>query len=519
MDQHLREAALLYFSNSKQWNFGRFLNHLDTLSFFPKDKKSRHGLGTELWRSLLLDYAGDDSYPEDRIKALQELAKFRKPMVTVTNNTVNADPNCTTENNHHIVTITPGAKEVEADLAQQCGKKSFLENPDSAVPPPPYKVPVPPQAPPTGFSKLVGPCNEFNKDSKPPISISPRLSTSIKSTPIEITRTPEQVHLIDCIDINNATKPCIEVYSLLSTPPRDGFAEVDLSGFDYGDFPEFVGDDTAELLAAFDFDGTCEVPNIAPLQILATDNLEEHGVVGHATIDAKEAHVESGPSSATPSHLFPNKINSSPSAFYNVQGELRRTNHTPGARVPSFSQFDALRDDCEGCCLHRYPPTQSLYSRSTAPTALASSQSSPPLQNQVASPQGLGVQTPQVYVSPVPAVHASTRTHTPIPRDDPVPEVHPMTVISTALTATVKASQHLKRTFDTSPSYQQCGSTSTPHAWDPQPDTCNSRAEKASKNIRKLLEMQKTVTELLLDVVDDWPALAEEPSRKRQRQE
>jgi len=74
MDQHLQEGALLYFSNSKQWNFGRFLHHLDTLPSFPKDKKSRHELGTELWRSLLLGYAGDGSHTENRLKALQELA-------------------------------------------------------------------------------------------------------------------------------------------------------------------------------------------------------------------------------------------------------------------------------------------------------------------------------------------------------------------------------------------------------------------------------------------------------------
>ena len=79
MDQHLREGALLYFSNSKQWNFGRFLNHLDTLPSFPNDKKLRHELGTELWRSRLLDYARDYSHPENRLKALQELAVSPQP--------------------------------------------------------------------------------------------------------------------------------------------------------------------------------------------------------------------------------------------------------------------------------------------------------------------------------------------------------------------------------------------------------------------------------------------------------
>lgn len=73
MDQNLREGAISYFANKKQWNFGRFLHHLDTLPHFPKDKKSRHELGTEVWAALLWEFAGDDSHPEYKLKALQEL--------------------------------------------------------------------------------------------------------------------------------------------------------------------------------------------------------------------------------------------------------------------------------------------------------------------------------------------------------------------------------------------------------------------------------------------------------------
>lgn len=433
-------------------------------------------------------------------------------MAIVTNNTVHANPNYTIEKNHHIVT-TPVAKEVEAGVTKQCGKAPSLESPDSVVPPPPYEVPIPPQAPATSCSRSAGLYDGLNKVSKSPISISPPSpapQSSIQSPQIEVPRTSEQVQSIECIDTDDASNPCIEI-TLSSTSPRGELAAVDLSGFDCGDFPEFLGDETAELLAAFDFGGTYEESNFAQSMSLATDDPVEHRVARNTTLDVKKVNVES---SAARSQLFPNRINSSPSPSYNLRGELRYTNHTPGARVPSFSEFDALDDCSGGCCLHRYPPTQSLYSRSTAP---ASSTSSPPT-DQVASPQSVGVQTPRVYASPVPAVHTSTHTHTPIPQDDRVPGVHPTTVISTALTATAKASQNLKRTLDMSSSCQQCGSTSTPLASDIQADTRNSKPNKAMKNIRKLLEMQKTVTELLLDVLDDCPALAEEPNQKRQRQ-
>lgn len=413
-------------------------------------------------------------------------------MAIVANNTLNIHPNYTT---------APAVKEVEAGVTNQYGNA-----------PPPYEVPIPPQTPATGCSRSPGLHDGLNRVSKSP---SPTPQSSTQSSQIDIPRTSEQVHHIECIDTNDPSNPCIEITPLSTTSPRDEFSAVDLSRFDCGDFPEFLGDETAELLAAFDFGGTYEGSNIA--QSLAIVDPVEHRVVGNTTIDVKKANVESSPSSAARSHLSPNRIDSSPSPSYNLRGELRYTNHTPGAGVPSFSEFDALRDDCSGgCCLHQYPPTQSLYSRSTAP---ASSTSSPPQHTQVASAQSVGVQTPRMTVSPVPAVHASTRTHTPIPEDDQVPEVHPMTVISTALTATAKASQNLKRTLDTSSSScQQCGSTSTPLASDMQADTRNSKSDKAMKNIRKLLEMQKTVTELLLDVLDDWPALAEGPSQKRQRQ-
>lgn len=382
------------------------------------------------------------------------------------------------------------------------------------VPPPSYELPIPPQALATGRSKLAGLCDGLNKARKSPISTSsppsPTPQFSTESPRIEIARVSEQVHHIDCIDTNDTTNLRIEATPLSSAFPRDEFAVVDLSGLDCGDFPDFLGDDTAELLAAFEFGGTYEESSVAQLS-LTTDDPMEHRVV--VNIDEKETNVESSPSSATRSHFIANKINSSPSSPCNLQGELRYTSHTPGARVPSFSGFDALRDDCGGCCLHRYAPTQSLYSQSTAPVL---STPSPPQQTQVASPQS---QTPRVYISPVPAVHTSARIHTPISRDDLVPEVHPMTVVSAALSATVRPSQNLKRTFDTALSCQQCESTSTPPTSDSQADTHNIKADKAMKNIRRLLEMQKTVTELLLDVLDDWPALSGAPSQKRQRQE
>ncbi|KAF8448115.1 hypothetical protein BGX38DRAFT_1270482 [Terfezia claveryi] len=476
MDQHLREGALLYLSNSKQWNFGRFLTHLDTLPSFPKDKKSRHELGTGLWRSLLMDYAGDDSHPEKRLKALQELANIRNPMAIGTKNTAIANLNYTGGNNYHI---------------RRCGKAG---HPDLVVPPPSYELPILPQAPATGCSKL-GLCDGLNKASKSPISPSsppsPTPQSSTENPGREIARASEQVHNINYINTNDTTNLRIEATPLSSASPRDEFAVLDSSGLAYGDFPEFLGDDTAELLATFEFGGTYEESNVAQLS-LATDNPMEQRVVVNANIDEKETNA-------------------------GLQGELRYTSHTPGARVPSFSGFDALRDDCGGCCLHRYPPTQSLYSHPTAPTAPVSSTPSPPQQTRVASPQSFGAQTPRVYIPPVPAVHTSARIHTPISRDDLVPEVHPMTVVSAALSA-VRPSQNLKRTLDTALSCQQCEPTSTLTS-DPQADTRNIKTDKAMKNIRKLLEMQKTVTELLLDVLDDCPALAGGPSQKRHRQE
>lgn len=75
MDPQLREAALPYFAIGKQWNYGRFLHHLDTaLPQFPKDRKLRHEIGKELWSSLLWEQAENNSHQEKKLKALQELA-------------------------------------------------------------------------------------------------------------------------------------------------------------------------------------------------------------------------------------------------------------------------------------------------------------------------------------------------------------------------------------------------------------------------------------------------------------
>ena len=83
MYQHLWDDALPYFSNN-QWNFGRFLSHLDTLPHFPTDKKSRRELGTELWVSLLSKFAENDSHHENKFKAVQELAVSRPPPLLTT---------------------------------------------------------------------------------------------------------------------------------------------------------------------------------------------------------------------------------------------------------------------------------------------------------------------------------------------------------------------------------------------------------------------------------------------------
>lgn len=75
MDPQLWEAALPYFTGGKQWNYGRFIHHLDTtLPQFPKDKKQRHEIGKDLWISLLWEQAGNNSDQEKKLKALQELA-------------------------------------------------------------------------------------------------------------------------------------------------------------------------------------------------------------------------------------------------------------------------------------------------------------------------------------------------------------------------------------------------------------------------------------------------------------
>jgi len=241
--------------------------------------------------------------------------------------TANANPNCTVEIKHPIVTIPPGAKGVGAGVTQQCGKVPLSGSSDSVVPPPPYEVP--PQAPVTGCSKPTGLYGDLNKASKSPISTSlpaPTPQSSTESPRIEIPGASEQVHHIDCIDINDASSLYLEITPFSSTSPREELAAVDLSGFDCGDFPEFLGDDTVELLAAFDFGETCEEPNVTQSPSLATDN----PVAGNATIGLKE----SSPSSETRSHSSPNKINSLPSSSYNLQGELRFTNHTPAPEYP-----------------------------------------------------------------------------------------------------------------------------------------------------------------------------------------
>ncbi|RPB27948.1 hypothetical protein L211DRAFT_845940 [Terfezia boudieri ATCC MYA-4762] len=217
MDQHLREGALLYLSNNKQWNFGHFLNHLDTIPSFYKDKKSRSELGPDLWRSLLMNYARDNSTREEN----RSVAR-----TGCTKNTVIANPNYTAENNSHI---------------QQYGKTPFSGHPDLVVLP--RKSPI--------FTSSL---------------TSPTLQSVTGSPRIEIARALEQVQYINCIN-------SIEATPLPSASSRGESAVVDLSGLDCGDFLEIVGDDTAELLAAFEFGGT-----VAQLS-LATDYLMEHRVM------------------------------------------------------------------------------------------------------------------------------------------------------------------------------------------------------------------------------------------------
>lgn len=419
---------------------------------------------------------------------------LKKPTTTATNNALNGNAICTIGKKDKIFSNTPKpeAKAVEAVKIQQGGTPS-LDDRDSAVPPPPYESCPWKTLPKSGLD-----------------------GHDIVLAAVDACFSSEPVHHAECEVINETPK-----YPLETAFPGDDFGGLGFSELGCGDFSG-LGDETADLLAAFDFGGTYVAPDIsvtnAPFsQSPTVEDTAEPGVVENINLNIEAPSVASSTStSESLRELF--SESPTPSILSNHQrGDgVHYSSSTPARRVPSFSEFDALGSDCSGCCLHQYTPTQILCSQSTHRNASTRHASSTP-HTQVRSPQpgSLGVPTPRAYASPSHAQTPSVRDHQ---EEEHQEEVYPTAVISTALTATAKASQNLKRPLESRSC--DCSSLQRQQHHNPDPQASDvSKADRARKNIRKLLEMQKTVTELLLDVLDDWPALSEGPPGKRQRQE
>lgn len=296
-------------------------------------------------------------------------------------------------------------------------------------------------------------------------------------------------HHSECVSSNDAQNPAIEITPSLCPSPDDNFAELDLSSIDFSSLDEFLSSQATDLLAGFG---------------LEEENYENATVTVHQTSTPRDqTHLAPNLGSESKSE-FSSIIRAPLSPSYHLHGEIRYSQSTPRGRIPSFSEFDAIESVHSG-----YASTQSLYTPSSVvltPLILTSPHDQ----------RSLGVPTPRACSSP----HTPTYMHapptptpgTPVPVHLPPPNSreqvqapHPSTIISSALTATAEASQSLKRKLDIAES----GESSIAQA---EPE----RAEKAVNTLRKLLTMQKMVTEMLLDVLDDLPLGV---AAKRQRQE
>lgn len=346
------------------------------------------------------------------------------------------------------------------------------------IPPPPYEKPLP-QTPKAECRKS----SSLHYDSQHP------------GTPgtegVEIAA-PE--HHSECDSSNDAQNPAIEITPSLCLSPNYNFAELDLSSIDFSSLDEFLNTQATDLLTGFG---------------LEEENYENLNTTIHrASTPTDQTHLASNPGSETQSE-FPGVISAQLFSSYHLHGERRYSQSTPGERIPSFSEFDAIDSVHSG-----YASTQSLHTPSSvAPTPVV-------LTPTPHAQRSLGVPTPRAYSSPHTPTYIlappTPTSGTPVPVHPPTPTSreqvqlqehapHASAIISSALTASAAASQSLKRKLDTA----EAGESSIAQA---EPE----RAEKAVNTLRKLLTMQKMVTEMLLDVLDDLPLGVE---AKRQRQE
>ena len=353
-----------------------------------------------------------------------------------------------------------GVKQVEVCNIPQPGDSETPShgnpNPQAS---PPYDVPVlylflprtllnsyqkpPRQVPTAGRSEQVcqGANSAINKPTIIPSSYAARPTN--ESSKVEL-RGP--VHHLYHEEVKGIRKPSLDI--ALSPPTHPGVGElggVDCSGYGL-DFPESLGDETMDLIAAMGPGLMCAVSSTNSNQLLhANDELVELGVT-ELNMGEDVAGIRSNASSDGRPISF-DKINK-PSSDHVGDGFSTRGS-SPAGRLPSFSGFDAIPSDCVGCCLH--PPTQQLpsqcHSRAVSPAP-------GPLGAKILRIQSLCAHASPLRLQPPSSLNTPT---------DHGGEVNPRSVSPASLNEIVTPLQNLKR-----------------------PNT----ADKAHNTYRKLLEIQ-----------------------------
>lgn len=398
--------------------------------------------------------------------------------------TINGLVNCTidTANSNIVTPPNLGAKQVEVCHVLQPGNSEspILRNAISPVPPPPYDKP-PLQDPTAGRSEKVSRLDNSNQINKPTITPSSHAAHPAHESPEAARHSPAYHPYRDRV---TGLHPSTNIAPPQPTSLEAGeFGGIDLSGYDF-EFPESLGDETMDLIAAVDLGVMDAGFNANFNRRLHANKPVKLGDVTQSNMDEDvgvEVDVRSNASSNNQPlfHDEPNKPSSD-----RVADKFFSRGSSPMGRLPSFSRFDAIPSDCAGCCLH--PPTQRLASQCRSRTA--SPASSPP------ETGILRIQSPGAHVSP-------TRVQTPSGLNTPTKsreEVNSRPASFTALNEILTPSQNLKR----------------PITADKTHNTYRKLLEIQSHNLNMQshnLKMQMALNEILMDELDTWA------SSKRQK--